>query len=94
MPPNLTPTAISTLEVLRRVFKVSICETQYLDIFGGEMVGAMADLARLDSVAVLTETLERTAEETEADEIILVPGDTDPACADAIARAVDGADLG
>ena len=66
---------------------------EYLAIFGDEMAVAMADLARLDSVQVLTQTLEQAAAETDADEIILVPGDTDPACADALAQAVTDADL-
>ena len=36
MPPKLTPIAITTRETLRYTFKVSIGETQYLDIWGDE----------------------------------------------------------
>ncbi len=67
---------------------------EYMAIFGSEMATLMADLARLDTVDALAETLSRTAAETDVDEIILVPGDTDRACADALARAVADAGLG
>ncbi len=66
---------------------------EYMGIFGDDVAGLMADLARLSSVDALAETLKRTAAETDADEIILVPGDTSAACADALARAVTDADL-
>ena len=67
---------------------------EYMGIFGDEVAGLMADLAHLSSVDALAETLTRTAAETDADEIILVPGDTDVACANALAEAVADADLG
>ena len=67
---------------------------EYMGIFGEGVAGLMADLARLNSAEALAETVRRAAAETEADEIILVPGDTAAACADAIAQAVTDADLG
>ena len=67
---------------------------EYMGIFGDDVAGLMADLARLSSVPTLTEALTRTADETDADEIILVPGVTDAACADTLARAVTDAALG
>lgn len=66
---------------------------EYMAIFGDEMADLMAGLARLDSVQTLAEALRRTAAETDVDEVVLVPGDTDPACAGALAQAVTDADL-
>lgn len=65
---------------------------EYLEIFGEDFAGSMAELASLSSPEALTDALGRVAAETPCDEVILVPGSVDPACGEMAADVL--ADLG
>ncbi len=63
---------------------------EYLEIFGADFAGPMAELAALSSPSRLEEALGHVAAETPCDEVILVPGSVDPACGELAAEVVAG----
>ncbi|MDH3706786.1 MAG: LLM class flavin-dependent oxidoreductase [Acidimicrobiia bacterium] len=57
----------------------------YMAIFGDEFAGAMASMASLHSDAAVADALAALRDSGLVDEVIIVPGSIDPACADALA---------
>jgi alkanesulfonate monooxygenase SsuD/methylene tetrahydromethanopterin reductase-like flavin-dependent oxidoreductase (luciferase family) len=60
----------------------------YLEVFGHEAAAGLSGKARLSSAPVLQEALAALEQAGEVDEVILVPGTTDPRCAELAASLV------
>lgn len=61
---------------------------EYLAIFGDEFADAMAAAATLSSDNALADALDAAAESGDVDEVIIVPGSVEPACARRLADLV------
>ena len=86
-PPRFVVACFAVVGVPDASTVLSSFTRSYMEIFGDEWADAMAATATLHSAASLGDALAAAAESGVVDEVIVVPGTTDPACADAVAEA-------